>query len=81
MANGVVRRLGRDNPYYGTGTPRITRLFALVGEMNVRTLPKSLRLGTLVEWVVQELRDLAPVDGRTQAALDLAIVLSERARD
>ncbi|WP_421120099.1 hypothetical protein ACE2AJ_01750 [Aquihabitans daechungensis] len=80
--SAIERKLGRDNPYYGYSTPMIKgRLFDLVGEMQVRSLPKSLRLGELIEWVMTELPSIAPEDPRTQQAIDLAGVIWERSRD
>jgi hypothetical protein len=78
----IVRKFGRDNPYYAHSTPELkTRLFALIREMRVRPLPKNLRLGELVEWVITELPKVAPDDPRTQEAFDLANVLWEHSRD
>lgn len=63
-------------------TPMIhSRLRAIVGEMQVRTLPKSLRLNELVEWVIHELPAVAPDDPRTEHAVRLAQVLWSRSRD
>ena len=78
----IERKLGRDNPYSAFSTPMIKgRLFDLVGEMGVRPLPKSLRLGELIRWVMTELPAIAPDDPRTQQAVDLAGVIWERSRD
>ena len=78
----IERRTGRDNPYYSYSTPMLKgRLFELIAEMQVRSLPKSLRLGQLMSWVMTELPDRAPDDPRTQQAVDLASVLWENSRD
>ncbi|MGN6696204.1 MAG: hypothetical protein ACTHN0_18640 [Aquihabitans sp.] len=77
-----MRKLGRENPYYGYSTPMIKgRLFDLVREMDVRPIHKSLTLGELVARVMTELPVVAPEDPRTQIATDLAGVLWERSRD
>jgi hypothetical protein len=57
------------------------RLSALVAEMKVRPLNKSVRLNELVAWVMTDLVAISPDDPRTQQAVDLAGVLWERSRD
>ena len=71
---------GRDPVNFST--PMIHgRLRAIIGEMGVRSLPKSLRLKQLVEWTVNELPTIAPNDPRTEEAVRLARVLWDRSRD
>lgn len=71
-----------DRPPSYFSTPMLHgRLSALVVEMNVQSLPKSLRLNQLVEWVMHDLPTVAPDDPRTPRAIELARVLWERSRD
>lgn len=70
----------RDPTYFST--PMIHgRLRAVVADMGVRSLPKSLRLNELVEWVIHDLPTIAPDDQRTEQAVRLARVLWDRSRD
>jgi hypothetical protein len=70
----------RDPTYFST--PMIHgRLRAIVLDMGARTLPKSVRLNELVDWVMHDLPTIAPDDPRTDEAVRLARVLWERSRD